>query len=347
MQQLKESLWLLLRVGLAAIKYTLVISTVMALYIVTDASATRVFASDEPEVVHFEGKGKNDRAIVYIGGAGSSPLAQSVGLLPALKSEANDLFVIENPRHLFNENKVIDLVIRTIQNYPDVVMIGGSMGGLLSYDTVRRLRNQGDKRVFTVILIDSPVSRSDVAGVKEWQKDLSAIPLGWTTSRWFPSTFDRNKPAVIDLDADWQQLKTLWRSYETWEASSSAGQGNYVFSHEPMIELTGVRWHFIQSGADTFVNGDGAFANWQAAQRTVDRTVIPDSEHLSLLNRPSLYNQAIVNVIRSFAPVKAATRSFERAGFYFSLSLAIIFGTIKKSSRSVWRILPLYSAAAG
>jgi hypothetical protein len=268
----------------------------LVLYIGGDAG-TRVFLSGEPSVIHAsKSAGQFDRSVFYVGGASSSTVAQSAGLVPMLSQEGEDVYVLENAPDLFNADKVIDLIIRTIKDYDEVIFIAGSMGGLIVYDTIAKLRAADDDRHFGVLLIDSPTGWDDVIGVSTELKILSILPLGWTTNQWFPSTFDRNAPAVIDNDANRNLLENLWVSYETWNASSSSDQGRYVLYHDPMIKLEDVSWYFIQSGADTFV-GKTAYDNWVLAQGPMLKTEIKDSAHLALLNRPTLYNKAIRTAI--------------------------------------------------
>ncbi|HEU5121704.1 MAG TPA: hypothetical protein VFT59_02570, partial [Candidatus Saccharimonadales bacterium] len=171
------------------------------------------------------------------------------------------------------------------------------------YDVIKKLREQGDTRHFGVVLIDAPTGWDDVKGVPDVLKAMSWIPLGWTTSQWFHPPFDRNAPAVIDDDADRDMLEALWRSYETWKAASWADQGKYVFFHETLETLSNVTWYYIQSGSDDFVDGDKAYANWELKQGKMPRVIIPDGEHLALLNRPKLYNEAVANGIRHVAAV--------------------------------------------
>lgn len=271
---------------------------VPGLYFAADAP-TRLFLSDEPSLVKIEGYGRVNTAVVYIGGAGSSPKAQSAGLVPTLQAEAKDVYIVENAPDLFNVRKVIDLVVRTIKYHDKVTFIGGSMGGLVAYDVIKQLREQGDGRHFGVVLIDSPTNGDDVIGVPEIAKAFSWLPLGWITDQWYHPPFDRNAPAVIDLDADRGQLETLWRSYETWKTPSWGDQGDFVFSHDPMAKLTNVSWYFVQSGADTFVDGNRAYANWETTQGKMSRTIVPDGAHLALLNRPRPYNDAVANGMRN------------------------------------------------
>lgn len=298
------------RKKMAMIVVTMVMALIVpllppALYIATDAT-TRLFLSDEPSAVHFKGTGKAGRTIMYVGGAGSSPLAQSAGLVPALQSEGDNVVVIENATELFNAQKVIDLIIRTIAGQEDVVFVVGSMGGLIIYDVIKLLRERGDTRHFGVVLIDTPANGDDVIGVPGLIKVLARIaPLGWITNLWFPSQFDRNAPAVIDRDdVNWEQLEALWGSYETWKASSWRDQGVYTFSHGPMAQLSGVTWYFVKSGSDEFVS-ESAYTNWVDAQGPMLLDTVSGGEHLALLNRRKLYNGTIVKGVRHVAAAAA------------------------------------------
>jgi hypothetical protein len=139
-----------------------------------------------------------------------------------------------------------------------------------------------------------------VIGVPQIAKDFSWVPLGRIANAVTTPPFDRNAPAKIDDDADRPQLETLWRSYETWKMSSWGDQGNYVFSHGSMEDLSDVTWYFIRSELDTFV-GDSAYAHWEVVQGKMPRAIVPEGVHAGVLNRPAWYNLFIRNGIHHVA----------------------------------------------
>jgi hypothetical protein len=260
-------------------------------YIGLDA-ASRLTLSDEPTVQSYKGTGTKTSRIVYLGGAGSRPSAQAAGMLATLQAEAKNVDVIEFAAGKFSEDKIIDFVTQRIENDEHVVFVGASLGGLLSYDTIKHLRDSGDTRKFGVVLIDAPAVSGDVVGIPWVLKQLSWIPLGGITNLWFHPPFDRNAPATIDPDADRQKLEALWQSYETWETSCWVDQGDYVFSHDSLVRLTDVTWYFIRSGADDFV-GENARSHWQNAEGPMEGGTVPEGKHIAFLNRPSVYNAEI------------------------------------------------------
>ncbi|HET6746582.1 MAG TPA: alpha/beta hydrolase [Candidatus Saccharimonadales bacterium] len=278
--------------------FMVTISPLLA-YIGLDA-ASRLALSDEPTVQSYKGTGTKVGRIVFLGGAGASPSAQAAGMLAMLQAEAKNVDVIEYASGKFSSKKIEDFVIARIADDEHVIFVGASLGGLLSYDIIKKLRVSGDTRKFGVVLIDAPASGSDVIGIPWILKQFSWLPLGGITNQWYHPPFDRNAPALIDPDANRQQLEALWQSYETWETSCWINQGDYVFSHDPIERLTDVTWYYIRSGADDFV-GENSRSHWQNDQGPMEGGIVPEGKHIAFLNRPKLYNAEIKTGIERVA----------------------------------------------
>lgn len=280
------------------ISILLVAVVVVSTCVGIDASS-RLFMSDEPGIVSYEGDLTQSQAVVGIGGAGVDSLDLFAGAMKTLQENADDAFVVTFAEYAFDAQKVIDLVIKKVKPYDSVVFVGVSMGGLLAYDIIKKLRDQGDTRHFGVVLIDSPAVTSDV-NLPQFQKDAAGWPFGAISNLFAPSGFNRDAPAFIAKDANRQQLEALWTSYETWPFSCKSDQGGYTLEHPPLESLPDVTWYFIQSEEDAFVY-ESAHGNWEKTQGLMPIFIVKQGVHASLLNQPSVYNGAIANGIQHVA----------------------------------------------
>jgi hypothetical protein len=281
-------------------------------YLIPVDLTSRIFLSDDPTIIVHEGNAASNINITYLGGAGSSPSVQVSELLPTLLQHAKKVRVVEYAEYLFDADEVVDAVDDAIEadeseaagTEEDEVLVGGSMGGLLSYDVIGQRQAKGDTRKFGVVMIDSPTDKEDVPAVPGVLTGPSSIGLfGWmgffTSETVGPAIgmppFEPGDPAKMSPYINPAELQKSNESYEHWKTSCWSDQGHYVFGHDPLTKRPNVKWVFIQSGSDTFANGNSSYAKWQASQEGAVLHIDgpPKAEHLAVHDWPREYAAAM------------------------------------------------------
>lgn len=299
-RSLRRSRWGKLSV-VPAILLALVVSF-LAYFVPTDA-ASRLLVSSEPAIITYQGDDPTSNTeVFYVGGAGSSPLAQVSELLPTLKKKAKSVKVVENARFKFDGDKVVDAVDAAMDPEAKELLVGASMGGLLVYDIIHKRQAKGDRRKFGAVLIDAPTDKDDVIGVPEalktpsglgifsWLGVLSDYSVGPMLG--FPP-FTPGDVSKMSPNVNRQELEKSNRSYEEWMTSAWSDQGDYVFTHDRIVTLPNTLWVFIQSDKDTFVDGAKAYWKWLIAQGEVELIHVEPSGHMSFHDWPDEYATAV------------------------------------------------------
>lgn len=280
-----------------------VVLTILTYLIPVDLTS-RIFLSDDPTIVTHDGNPNSNTNITVLGGAGSSPSVQVSELLPTLQQHAKQVRVVEYAEYLFDADEVVDAVDEALSANDREVFVGFSMGGLLSYDVIGQRQAKGDGREFGVVMIDSPTDKEDVPAVHSALKGPSSIGLfSWmgffTSEAAGPAVgmppFEPGDPAKMSPYINPAELQKSNESYETWKTSCWSDQGHYVFGHDSLVKRPNVKWAFIQSGSDTFANGDSSYAKWQSSQEGAVLRINgpPKAEHLALHDWPREYAAAM------------------------------------------------------
>lgn len=278
----------------------------LAIYVPPDA-LTRVFMSDTPTISAYGGA-DNRKAVVAFGGAGASPKKQFSELIPTFQ-KGGHTYVVETAEREFSGEASTEAALAAVppEKYDIVFFIGASKGGLLSNDTVKTMRARGDMRPVGIVMVDSPFQGSDVVGIHPLLGVASIIPLGAITNLWFHPPFGEGDISQMSPSVNRQELFGLWDSYKTWKASCWGDEGRYVFYHDwfygAVEQHSNVKWAFVQSMGDTFVDGKAALANWRAAVGPIGHFTVPKAGHISFHDWPQEYAAQVGNGLDYVATV--------------------------------------------
>lgn len=278
----------------------------LAIYVPPDA-LTRVFMSDTPTISAYGGA-DNRKAVIGYGGAGAKPGKQFSELISTFREQGHT-FVVETAEAEFSAPESINAALAAVppEKYDMILLVGASKGGLLSNDTVKEMRKRGDTRPVGIVMIDSPFQGSDVVGIPPLLGTASIIPLGAITNLWFHPPFEEGDISQMSPDVNRQELFGLWDSYKTWKASCWGDEGQYVFYHDwfygPVEQHSGVKWAFVRSMGDTFVDGKAAWTNWRSAVGPVELFEVPKAGHISFHDWPREYATQIGNGLKYVSQV--------------------------------------------
>jgi len=268
-------------------------------YVMPVDGLSRLFMSSEPTILPYDGDAPDSNLeIVALGGASSSPSAQYSELLATFKKEAKRVLVVENAPEKFSDQNVIDAVVKAIDPKMNVIFIGASMGGLLSYDIIDTLQTKGDTRKFGVVPADAPMDGEDVTGVASALKSNKVTWLrhlfGYVANLWTPliglPPFEPGDVSQMSPNVNRSELEKSNASYENWKTTAWLDQGEYVFGHDPLKKLSNVFWVYIRSDGDEFVDGIGAHAKLQKSQGVrITLLHVARAGHISFHDWPGEY----------------------------------------------------------
>jgi pimeloyl-ACP methyl ester carboxylesterase len=184
-------------------------------------------------------------------------------------------------------------------NYDDVVFIGSSMGGMLSYLTIQLSQRKLPGVEISFVPIDAPPARQylqsplDKAALGSWL--WWAGPLSNLFSRlWFNATFVSPNDENIEEGVDRERLAQRVEQAKGYALSWSMDQNRFISGFRGVMpgSLDGIHVVYVRSMRDNDTTRPEAFNPWFHASGGTAVRVFVDSPHVGYAERPTTWRLA-------------------------------------------------------
>lgn len=229
-------------------------------------------------------------------------------LLPVLRNHGNVLRVSYSGQRfqgdIVAERSAAEIARQIRQRgITRVVLLGSSVGGLVAYDTYRRLQAtsalSASARVDFVVM-DAPTRRAEL------QSPLDTLALGsrlwWAgpisnlfSRPYFNAVFKAPKAENLELGVDQDQLAQSVERAKSFPLSWSMDQNRFIISHGPIALgslVTAGRVLYVRSMRDDDTVRPEAFDSWNKAANGTAVRVEVDSTHVGFAERPETWRKA-------------------------------------------------------
>lgn len=182
--------------------------------------------------------------------------------------------------------------------YDEVVFIGSSMGGLLSYDTASALLDEGTSLDMSFVLVDAPTKRADLQSPLDKLSLLATFTGGPITNLfsrpYFDATFVAPKEDNIEPNVNRDQLARKVDEAKSFPLSTNNDWVRYILGHGEMEQdrFKGFKAVYVRSTRDHDTVRPEAFDSWQQVFGDELKYVEVDSTHVGYNERPETWRQA-------------------------------------------------------
>lgn len=259
------------------------------------------------DLVRADDMSNGNTLFVYFPGILADGVTSSQELVPTWRRHGDVLLVSYEGRR-FKGDKIVADTAREVYHlvadnyYENVVFLGSSMGGLLSYDTIQALEATDLKREpkFKLVLMDAPTKRSEL------QSPLDKIALGswlwWAgpisnliSKPYFALTFVGPNEENIEPEVDRSKLDAAVAESKSFKLSWAMDQNRFIIGHSPVERdaLKDVDVVYVRSTRDNDTVRPEAFDTWAlaAGRRNITRIEV-DSTHVGFNERPDVWRKA-------------------------------------------------------
>lgn len=237
------------------------------------------------------------RLLVYLPGILADGVQSSLTIVDTWKQYGDVLLVSYDGTRFKRVDAIADVtrwINNNTENYDEIVFIGSSMGGLLSYDIEPNLQPTDDDIKF--VIIASPPGRSyfkspndkTSAGMWAWW----AGPISnWTTGKAFLKVlFQKPKDENVEPEVNRNELDKRVKEAQASPFSVYSDQIRYMIGHEPMIEgaLQDRQGVYIRCSRDDIV-ASNAYEPWNMVFGGELALVESDTTHAGYNEMPEAF----------------------------------------------------------
>lgn len=251
--------------------------------------------------------GGHKTAFVFFTGVQSSSEALSAPMIGLWEQHA-DVVVVEYNRVRFDGRQTAyDTYQKLVQwGYPQVILDGASMGGLVATDVIDYDRALGGHIKFAVIMQDAPMDAND----------LHMNGAGPLTNIWWPGAvtnsvgtglfwhFNFNPPPRDQLgtDVNDQQLAAEYSASSNWPLSGWVGQIRYISRHSPfeLNQYAGIPLVVLESQNDAVVKPTAT--RWSPVFGGATVIQVPEASHIDFVEHPDQWREAFTQAFAALPP---------------------------------------------
>lgn len=295
----KFTKWALRLIGL------LVLGLLIWMLLPTDGATVLLYNPHPAAIERYNGG--HDTAFVFFGGAQDSSEALSAPMRELWEQHA-DLVVVEYNRYRFDGRQTAFDTYQKLREwgYPQVILDGASLGGLVATDVIDFDRALGGHIKFAVMMQDVPMDAND----------LHMNGAGALTTVWWPGfmtnlvgtdlfwRFNFNPPPrdQIDADANNQQLAAQYQASRTYPLSGWMDEVRYISRHSPfeLNQYAGVPLIVMESQHDAVVMPTAD--RWSPVFGGATVIQVPVTTHIGFVEYPDEWREAFTKAFAALPP---------------------------------------------
>ncbi len=241
---------------------------------------------------------------MFFTGTQSSGIALSAPLRSQWQEHA-DVVVVEYNRYRFEGRQTAyDTYLKLREwGYPQAILDGASLGGLLATDVIDFDRAAGGMMKFAVMMQDVPMNGDDLkfSGVKAlstvwWPgrlTDLIATYLFWYLN------FNPPPRDQLGTGVDDQQLAAQHEASRTYPLSGWKGEIRYIVTHDGFVrnQYVGIPLIIMQSQNDGVVKPTAN--RWKEVFGGATMITVPQSTHIGFVEFPDRWRTAFAAAFKA------------------------------------------------